>query len=172
MATLPCETIVAIFNAAKNGRSCCASFYCTTCGGLGTRLQMLIADHPVEIRIAALKSIHTFPLTQRDFVYHRHISKSAFPKEPNISPFIEYLRWLLNDLSKQSQTEISEEWRQLAPSLPNWLLDGICYYFVPLFPSTELKPWKVLLSDRIIETSDTSLYETLKLRLSVRRYDF
>ncbi|MBB5188330.1 hypothetical protein HNQ57_002609 [Zhongshania antarctica] len=160
----PSETIAAIFNAAKNERSCCASFYCTTCGGLGTRLQKITADHPVEIPIAALKSIHTFPLTQRDFVYHQHISKSAFPKEPNISPFIEYLRWLLNCMPIQNKVEISEEWRQLAPSLPIWLLDGICYYFVPLLPSSELQPWKTLLSNRITETSDASLSETLRLK--------
>lgn len=158
------ETIAAIYDAATSERSCCAAFYCTTCGGLCSVIKKLTADHSAEIRIAALKSIHTMPLTQRDFVYHRHILKSAFPKEPNISPFIEYLRWLLYDLSKHSQTEISAEWRQLAPSLPIWLLDGICYYFVPLFPSAELTPWKALLSDRITETSDASLSETLRLK--------
>ena len=142
----------------------CSKFYCTTCGGMRLVVDNELAQiSDVEID-KEFKDPTALYLKPSDFQYRKF--RGMYPREVNVSPYVIFLLYSYRSLSSPVREKLIHDWLTDVESWPDWLFDGVSYYFSPLFPGNMFAAWKLRLEERIREIGSTPLKETYDLKFA------
>lgn len=142
-----------IFNNYKNQTEC-DSYYCTTCGGISSKVTHLTSENAV---IELLENLESLSLNNRDFTQRK---QNGFPKDKQCSDYILFLREAINKLSYEKRRSIINQWSE-SQSLATFIVDGIGFYLITDDCSDI---WIPLMKE--LSSSVPSIKETLNLRFS------
>jgi len=110
----------------------CRKFYCTTCGGLVSRLDKLLEIVSLIQIYSFLMETRSLGFTYRDFeLMTDNFSRSGCGwLEENISTYTHFVRYCFNSFSTEHKDKLVQKWNIDSADWPDWLLDGISYYFI------------------------------------------
>lgn len=131
----------------------CKKYFCTTCGGIAASVSELLANEDVISQIFDIEKVAIEP---KDFNKPR---EQGFPKEPQCSNYILFLRDLILKLQTKQQEKLVDCWVKDIHLLEDLVIDGIGYY---LIPEGQKQKWLPTLTART-EFND-SIEETIKLK--------
>ena len=147
-------------NAQK--KTPCSGYYCTTCGGIAGVVQPIAASLASDEIISAFSDPTSLGLSSTDFDYYPLMG--GFPKEPNISPYVSFLRSVFMTLPGHRQGELTGSWMLNVAHWPVWLFDGFSYYICSGLPAEAKENWRRLIVESLEREHHFSLQETLMLK--------
>ena len=140
----------------------CRKFYCATCGGISAATESeLSVLSSGQIRASLLYPMG-LSLKLSDFRC-REVG-DTFPREPAVSPYISFLMCAFRRVSDVHRETLALEWISEAHTWPDWLFDGLSYYFASNLPYRLKAEWAIILETRVIMSNCKSLQETQRLR--------
>ena len=142
-----------IFNNHKNQTEC-NNYYCTTCGGISSKVRHLTSESRI---IELLGDLESLSLNDRDF---RQIKQNGFPKDKQCSDYILFLREVIDKLGYEKRRSIINRWSE-SQNLTTFIIDGIGFYLIT-DDCTDI--WIPLMKE--LSSSVPSIKETLNLRFS------
>lgn len=138
----------------------CERYYCFTCGGKAHIARKHLDSITMNQISHDLKDLAAFELAEKDFNRDARGSCGYFPREKNVSKKVEFLLQSFNCLTNVYKKYLVDEWS--FREMPDWLFDGISYYFIPGSPCKEA--WLKSIRKRLSRALDSSLEETMRIK--------